>query len=324
MDSVLSWKFMLLAALLLTDSRAPSAQQAASPIEPGSSQTAVDVCLHRSIALTVLRNQEQPATVLEKVQVLVNGNLANLVSFSTDSGPTRVLLLIDSSASMGPSNGGEGWGVTLPLAAFAMDAVPLNAAVAVGRFAERLQLSQWQDRNSAREQVSSLKYQSPKGSTALYSSVSEAVSVFREVQFGDTVYLVTDGGDNHSAMDSHRFVQSLVARNTRVFVFLVVPKEPYKTSEERDGAQAMEDLANLTGGFLFRLPQSSGWLNTGEAAIVAKQIRETVSSPYQVVFQLAAPLTKPSKLKLETPLDPKHFTLAYPRRLEPCTTAPPH
>ena len=50
------------------------------------------------------------------------------------------------------------------------------------------------------------------------------------------------------------------------------------------------------------------------------KIQPTAASPYKVDFQLAAPINKSAKLKLETSLDPKHFTLAYPRRLELCTT----
>lgn len=50
------------------------------------------------------------------------------------------------------------------------------------------------------------------------------------------------------------------------------------------------------------------------------KIQPTAASSYKVDFQLAAPINKSAKLKLETSLDPKHFTLAYPRRLELCTT----
>jgi Mg-chelatase subunit ChlD len=240
------------------------------------------------------------------------------------SGPLRVLLLIDSSGSMAPPKGGTGSGIALPTAAFAMDAVPSNAAVAVGRFAERLLLSQWQDRDSAREQISSLKYQSPKGQTALYASISEASSIFRGSQFGDTIYLITDGGDNHSATDSRRLIENLIARGIRVFAFLINNKEPFKTPEELEGRQVIEDLASLTGGALLTLPWSQEWISTGEAATAARQLREEVASPYQIDFQLQAPLSKSAKLKLESPNDPKRYSLAYPRRLEPCAAESKH
>jgi hypothetical protein len=247
----------------------------------------------------------------------VNGTQVSSVSASQFDGPIRVLLLIDTSASM-KQKVGDSLGIAVPTAALAMDSVPLNAAVAVGRFAERLQLSQWQDRDSAREQVLSLKYQPPKGTTALYSAVNEATSMFRGLRVGDTIYLITDGGENHSAVSSRQLVEDLVRRGIRVFVFLVRPAEGFKTPEERNGAQDMEDLANLTGGALLDLPWSQEFITTGAAAVVARQLREEVGSPYQIDFQLGASINKPSKLKLESGIDPKHYTLAYPRRLEPC------
>jgi|HubBroStandDraft_4_1064222.scaffolds.fasta_scaffold03052_3 hypothetical protein len=286
-------------------------------------QSATDNCLRRSIPLTVMRRSQQPPEEPKSLQVLVNGNQVSVVSSTPYTGPLRVLLLIDTSASMKPLRGTTEWGLALPTAAFAMDAVPLTAAVAVGKFAERLQLSQWQDRDSARDQVLSLKYQSPKGTTALYSAVNEASSVFRGVQFADTIFLVTDGGENHNNISLRHTVENLVARGIRVFVFLVVPLEPYKTPEEQNGPLEMEDLANLTGGALVKFPWSKERLSSGEAAAAVKQIREQVASPYRVDFQLTSPLNKEAKLKLEAPIDPKLYTFAYPRRMEPCTTAPP-
>ncbi len=304
--------FVTIAFLLLAN-LVSSAQQLQS--DAGS-------CLRRSIPLTLSHRTQRSSVQVPQLQVLVNGNPAPIVSEGAYSGPLRVLLLIDTSASMKPLKGTTEWGLALPTAAFAMDAVPLNAAVAVGRFAERLQLSQWQDRDSARDQVLSLKYQSPKGTTALYSAVNGASSVFRGVQFADTIFLVTDGGENHNNISLHHTVENLVARGIRVFVFLVVPSEPYKTAEEQAGPQEMEDLANLTGGALLKFPWSKEWLSSGEAAANIKEIREQVASPYQVDFQLASPLNKEAKLKLEAPIDPKLYTFSYPRRLEPCTTAP--
>jgi VWA domain containing CoxE-like protein len=302
-------------AFLLTAALASSAQQP---------QSATNNCVRRSIPLTVMRRSQQPTEEPKSLQVLVNGNKVSGVSSTSYSGPVRILLLVDTSGSMKPLRGTTDWGLALPTAAFAMDAVPLNAAVAVGRFAEQLQLSQWQDRDSARDRVLSLKYQSPKGKTALYSAVNEALSVFRGVQFADTIYLVTDGAENHSAVSSRHLVENLVARGIRVFVFLVVPSEPYKTPEEQNGPQEMEELANLTGGALLKFPWSKDWLSSGEASATVRQIREHVASPYQVDFQLTSPLNKEAKLKVEAPFDPKLYTLAYPRRLEPCTDGSAH
>jgi hypothetical protein len=316
--------FVLFPAVWLLSIGIGLAAQTATPADerPGAPISTPDACSWRSIPFNVLiRAPQAPPAGLKPIQVLVDGRRVPEVSLNRYGAPVRVLLLVDSSGSMNASEASRGWGVGLPTAGFAMDAVPLNALVAFGIFAERLQLSQWQDRDGAREQALSLKYQTPKGKTALYSAIDEAVSAFRSPQFGDAIYLVTDGGEDNSKMSFHLLVENLVARGIRVFVFLVVKE--YKTSVEREGANAMEDIANLTGGFLFRFPFSGKWVTTGEAAAAVKQVREQVASPYRLNFQLATPLRKEAKLKVETLLDPNHFILGYPRRLEPCTSAPP-
>jgi hypothetical protein len=293
------------------------AQENRQVTTPNSSTS--DNCLRRSIPLTVLHNGQQSQSDLKQVQVLVNGSQVSTVALTQYNGPLRVLLLVDTSASM-KARVDEHWDTALPTAAFAMDSMPLNAVVAVGTFAERLHVSPWKDRDGAREEVLSLKNQSPKGTTALYSAVTEAASSFRGNQFADVIYLVTDGGENHSRMNFGPFVENLVARGVRIFVFLVVPREP-KTPEEINGPQEMEDLATQTGGLLLRLPWSKDWVSGGGASALAKRVREAAASPYEVQFQLPGAITKSSKLKIEGPFDLKHETVSYPRRLEPCTMA---
>ena len=67
-------------------------------------------------------------------------NQVATVSSTTDSGPLRVLLLINTSGSMKPRADG-GWNVAIATGAFAMDSVPLSSKVGVNTFAERLSLS---------------------------------------------------------------------------------------------------------------------------------------------------------------------------------------
>jgi hypothetical protein len=286
-------------------------------------QATADTCLHRAIPLSVWYNPPHTPVALGQMQVLVNRSPVSPVSTTVHTAPVRVLLLIDTSGSMGRVGADSLSDAARLTASFAMDSVPLNATVAMGKFADRLQLSQWQDRESVRQQVLSLKYQPPKGRTALYSALEEALSLFAENRFADSVYLVTDGGENRSTIKSQRLVNDLLARGIRVFVFLVVAGE-YKSPEEIEGPRNLEDLANLTGGLLYRPPLSKEWLSSSGVSTAITQFRQQVSSPYRVDFLLPSPFTKPAKLKLETSLDPKHFTLAYPRRIEPCSADLPH
>jgi hypothetical protein len=231
-------------------------------------------------------------------------------------------VLIDTSGSMQSSPQEQKWGPGFATAAFALDSIPSKAAVMIGTFAQDLQLSQWQDRDSASKQVLTMKQQFPKGRTALYSALDKAASVLGNAQSLDSVFLVTDGGDNFRTVKPQQVVESLTARGIRVFVFLVDSGE-YKTPEEREAPENMENLARDTGGIVFRVPWSKEWITSGGAAGMVKQVQRATSSPYIVDLQLAAPFSKSTKLRLDTSLDPKHFATAYPHYLEPCIAAQP-
>ena len=98
------------------------------------------------------------------------------------------------------------WGISLP-----------TAALAMGKPGERSGTS-----------VVATEPSSPRHN-ALYSSLDEAIATLGDAQLGDTIYLVTDGGENHSTINKHRILTNLISRGIRVFVFLVLPSEPYKT-----------------------------------------------------------------------------------------------
>jgi len=44
------------------------------------------------------------------------------------------------------------------------------------------------------------KYHPPRGKTALHSAVEEAMRALGDAEFSDTIYVVTDGGENLNAI----------------------------------------------------------------------------------------------------------------------------
>jgi hypothetical protein len=279
-----------------------------------------DNCLQRSIPLTVFQRGHKRIPELNQLEIQVGNNSALATLPRSYHGSIRVLLLIDTSGSMKPLVGTSNWGVSLATAAFATDSIPPQALVAVGTFSNHLQLSPWGTVDSARAQVVAMRSQTPKGNTALYKAVEGGISAFAERQFGDVIYLVTDGGENDSAVSLGHLTETLASRGIRVFVFLVNPQERYTTPEERFGASDMEDLIEQTGGILLRFPPTKQLLTNAELSLLAKHIRTAAASPYQIDFQAAGTLNKAAKLKIDVPLDPQEFTIAYPRRLEPCVS----
>jgi len=237
------------------------------------------------------------------------------------TGPLRVMLLIDSSASMRPIRGTTNWGVGLPTAGIALDAVPRNATVSVATFAKHLKLTTWQDWSEARDTLLALQDEVPNRTTALYGALNESVAAFGEPRLGDTIFLITDGLENSSKEMLSTVVANLVAHGIRVFVFLAAPPE-HKELVESWALEDAEAVTGNTGGMLFRFPISKQWVASGEAAAMANRIQSAMAHSYLVEIKLANPLTKRAKLKLETSLDPKRYTVAFPRRLEPCAASP--
>lgn len=94
-----------------------------------------------------------------------------------------------------------------------------------------------------------------------------ATSILGNAQFADSVFLVTDGDDNFRTGKPQQVVESLAARGVRVFVFLV-DSGVYKTPEEREAPESMEELARQTGccpspALVERVDQQ--WRGFGEA-----------------------------------------------------------
>src|SRR5664279_5408884 len=288
------WRLAKCGVLPLLLTTVLMAQQSVAPVAEPAGEP--DACLRRSIPVTFIEKAKNASPLRpQDLQISVKGTPASILSVTQDKHFPQVILLVDTSGSMGPPRGGHGWGIGLLVARFAADAIPQDASVALGTFGEHLQVSEFQNRTSIVEQVLALRKIEPKGKTALYNALSSTSSLFKRPQFGDSIYLVTDGGDNHSSVDLRQLEDDLIARGVRVFVFLVSANTLYHTPEEREGPDNMADLARTTGGILISLQWSEEWFTKPEAASLAKSIRDQVESPYRARSVSYTHLTLPTK-----------------------------
>jgi len=275
-------------------------------------------CSRQTIPLTVLKSVGSPWD-WHSLNLTVAGRQVPIQSMSATTQPPRVLVLVDTSGSMASHFGGGGrpnWGVGLRTAAFAVDATPLDSSVSLGTFNERDKFGQFESRQAAAKDLVALAQEEPRHRTALYDALKDAATQFQPAEFGDTIFLVTDGGNNHSVELQKRVQQELMARGIRVFVFLVTDKD-FKTQEEREAPDDMWEVANVTGGALVQADWSKQWVASDEAKKMVQQIRTMVRWPYQLQFKLDQPLQKPGKLKI-TPPDKRSLDLSYPHEVLPC------
>ena len=273
-------------------------------------------CSHRSIPLTVIKNSN-PTWDWHSLNLSVAGRQIPINSVLVAPQSPRVLVLVDTSGSMAKYSGVRAtWGTGLRAAAFAVDATPLDSSVSLGTFNEQNRFSQFESRQEAAKEVAGLAQHEPSHHTALYDALKDAAARLNPTQFGDVIFLVTDGGDNHSAERQKKAQQELNSRGVRVFVFLVFDKD-FKTAEEREAPELMSELASATGGAVFEEPWSKEWVASDEGKQVMQRIRTMARWPYMLQFRLDQPLQKPAKLRITAP-DKHSVELAYPHEVLPC------
>jgi hypothetical protein len=91
--------------------------------------------------------------------------------------------------------------------------------------------------------------------TPLWDNIELASKLLNIRAPGDTVIVISDGGDNTSKLSLSRLENNLLAAGIPVFA-IVITSGPFKTPEERTGPSNLADLAETTGGALVTVAKS--------------------------------------------------------------------
>lgn len=263
----------------------------------------------------------------EDLEVTVDGKRAPIISLALSSGPHRVVLIVDASSSMHPSDERPGWRRTsLFTATFAADSAPEGAPLAMLTISDepRRESDAFETRERVERRILDLAKTEPHGKTALLDSIDQALSMLGTPGLGDAIYVVSDGGDNHSHVSFSKLKEKLVSHRVRVFVF-PLPVEKFRTtSEEQYGEDRMEELAEFSGGYVIRVPwteitgKEQTWLERS-----ATQIRDQAQVIYEVKLDIPGEAGRERKLKVAVKKkDRNNSTLAYPRQLAACPSQP--
>lgn len=258
---------------------------------------------------------------LDNLVIKIDGKEAKLNSVGLDVNPRRVVLLLDTSASMA-GHGPGSWKLVPLLGAYAVDTIPSDASVAVGTIAKVPTIGEFGDRAQAGARVLALTRSSIKGSTALFDSIHAALIKLGQPHFGDLIYIITDGGDNHSKLTEPQIVRELSEHGTRVFVLLVSSQQP-RIQEEQLGPAVMEDLAKQSGGHLMVFYSSSAFsANRADLLKTASLIQSDIRTTYRVEVSYQKKIKKPASVQVRyTGPDQrlaKNSAWIYPRRVGPC------
>lgn len=248
----------------------------------------------------------------------------------------RIVILEDESESMAVNNTpGEyqknAMEATDKTFSSLLSQLPSGVSVAYGFFNDKAVFTDgfFQDSHKLEEAIASAKRQLKKpgtGDTALFDSLREAVRLFQTPQAGDTIVVVTDGGENKSKLGNVELETEL--RTSGVRLILVLVKHPHPESpQEIEYAGWLPVLATKTGGTTAVIDITNrSWQDPKDVTLNRAVLREfwiqQVLSGYIMEVQVPADSPKARKwsLRVNRTESPrlKQAILQYPEKLSSC------
>jgi hypothetical protein len=259
-----------------------------------------------------------------------------------DSGPKRVAILIDTSASMRKDVSVSGkMNLAYWAASDAIKRLPANVSIAVVGFSK--EVDRKLDFSVPREKLASeiadrekSADTSPRGRTALLDAIEYVLGHIPNAGPGDVIYAITDGEDNHSHIKTSVLQTRLEATGVRLHLFLL--QDFLFTGDPFPGSDDTMTLARATGGVVINVhPKISGTGVSGTTenfAVAPKQkqimsdeltlLYRQTATPYLLDLKMPANFGKAYKWKLNVAdqYRQKSTYLFYPREIVPCHKAP--
>ena len=303
-------------------------------------------CLRRSVLVMVLDSSGNPVTDLTAadIQAEFRGQPVTIHSAEFAVQPARVIVLLDASGSVMHRAGkwrffrqtAENIGTTLPnefslgLVVFAAETL-LQVSTDNGREAF---LAVLRDLPADRKGVPTYSKR-----TSIRDAIVEGVKLLEPVQRGDSLYLITDGGENQSRAGRRDVEDRLLHSGVRLFV-LVLRFDQFEgliDANELVQQQQMRDLATSSGGHAAFFP-SRDFSNLGfgptdktyQLSEIESLVLETILrklympmvASYRLELELPRLVDKPRKWKLQVVGSDgkvrKGLTVAFPGKLLPC------
>jgi len=261
----------------------------------------------------------------ERLHATVGGKPIPISVFHRTGG-NRILVLVDISGSME-----KNLRFTKAMFRELLEHVPPGVSLAYGFFSEGVYLSRGftrepEDLAKAVAHVDSLTWQ--HRGTALYDALHEGLNLFQKVSPGDSILLITDGGENRSRWNEGKVKREILESGIRVFAFMPPSIINAVQPEEIYGPARVSDFADETGGVAFVLRTDWDLGDPKSATATLGSLRqfwsEGIGGGYFVTFKLPESVKKPTKWKLG--LDKsgdKHLkdaVVTYPWKLIPCST----
>ena len=252
---------------------------------------------------------------------------------SVEAGPAvrRIVVLLDSSGSM--TVPAEKWRLARLLAGDIVAHASASSQLALVTFSGEIRGIEGFSvgRSALLDKIRKIDDpQQQGGPTGIADAIAKALDLLSPAQPGDSIYLITDGYDNHSKHKPRQLRDALTTSGTRLFAFLLM--DPMAGGNGPD-AQDFRTLANESGGALAKFGVQSLVIGTAQwhlqprtrAAISlgAEVLYRQMENTYRLELELPSVLNKAQKWKLDV-VDTqgskhKDIDVIYPHELFPCT-----
>jgi hypothetical protein len=293
-----------------------------------------DMCLHRTVPVNTLtgKGRRYAALAADDLRASLHGKPVRIVSTQPNTSAPRVMIVIDASGSMLVER--KGWTLNLSIARALLQYVPVDSLAGLAVFSKTLEshLPPTRDREKLRaeiDRVSTYYDSAPRGRrvTALWDALNAVIADFEPARLGDSIVVITDGGDNASSTPFKSVKSAVLIHGLRIFASDFEAHQGGPTPEERGSEPEMRELVEASGGYAvsleqpLKVPASGIALNgAGEAELLLElQMRQLVAY-YRVEVELPESLVTPQGWKLQAK-SPKlgNLTVFYPRTLMPCS-----
>jgi hypothetical protein len=326
MDRALRWLWRSLLGLVLT---VPLAAQENS-------------CLHRTLPFNILDSRMRLIRISDAsyFQGKLGRAPVKILSVSRDNRPRRIVIMLDTSGSMLGDPPGRKWQLAQFVAAHIAKAKLPNNSLALLLFSdqvnqevdfsegdsavERRLLEIEADANFAKKQL--------RGKTALRDAVLSALRLLCDPGYANSIYIITDGGDNESRNRFQQVRDDLVRSGVRLYVTLLTSVR--LMPDEQSGLIEVAELAKDSGGLVLGPVggQPFGRVSNGLTKDELRRIAIRLDELYLVMttndlmgIELPQSVKKWSKWTLEISKEQKSahkdWLLAYPQEVAPCVAA---